>query len=218
MTSTENKVREIIADELSVDISIVTPAARFVEDLSADSLDVVELIMRFEEEFDIEIPDEEAEELATVGEASAYIKGKAKGGGGVEPPNDTDNKKRTLASIVQRRGQAKFRRELRRIYNNECAITGCNAFEALEAAHIRSYNGSDTNHPTNGLLLRADIHTLFDLHLVTVDTSDMSILLAPQLRETSYKSLMGKLLRTPQNTEDSPSKEALNEHRTAAGF
>ncbi len=65
MFSTENKVREIIADELSVYTSIVTPSARFVEDLGADSLDVVELIMRFEEEFDIEIPDEEAEELAT---------------------------------------------------------------------------------------------------------------------------------------------------------
>jgi acyl carrier protein len=54
--ATADKVKEIVADELSVDAGIVTPQARFVEDLGADSLDVVELVMRFEEEFEIEIP------------------------------------------------------------------------------------------------------------------------------------------------------------------
>jgi acyl carrier protein len=72
-----DKVKEIVADELSVDSGIVTPQARFVEDLGADSLDVVELVMRFEEEFEIEIPDEDAEKITTVGEAVSYIEKKA---------------------------------------------------------------------------------------------------------------------------------------------
>ncbi|MBV9470770.1 MAG: acyl carrier protein [Abitibacteriaceae bacterium] len=75
--ATADKVKEIVADELSVDPGIVTPQARFVEDLGADSLDVVELVMRFEEEFEIEIPDEDAEKITTVGEAVGYIEKKA---------------------------------------------------------------------------------------------------------------------------------------------
>lgn len=71
--ATADKVKEIVADELSVDAGIVTPQARFVEDLGADSLDVVELVMRFEEEFEVEIPDEDAEKITTVGDAVTYI-------------------------------------------------------------------------------------------------------------------------------------------------
>ena len=63
-------------DRLSVDEDQIKPEASFVEDLSADSLDIVELIMGIEEEFDIEIPDEDAEKLTTVGEATEYIKSK----------------------------------------------------------------------------------------------------------------------------------------------
>ena len=75
--ATADKVKEIVADELSVDPGIVTPQARFVEDLGADSLDVVELVMRFEEEFEIEIPDEDAEKISTVGDAVNYIEKKS---------------------------------------------------------------------------------------------------------------------------------------------
>lgn len=73
---TAEKVKEIVAEELGSDQGIVTPTARFVEDLGADSLDVVELVMRFEEEFEIEIPDEDAEKITTVGEAITYIDNK----------------------------------------------------------------------------------------------------------------------------------------------
>jgi acyl carrier protein len=72
----EAKVKEIIINELGVDPDKVTPEASFVEDLGADSLDTVELVMAFEEEFGIEIPDEDAEGLQTVGDAIAYLKGK----------------------------------------------------------------------------------------------------------------------------------------------
>ncbi|MFS8641326.1 MAG: acyl carrier protein [Symbiobacteriaceae bacterium] len=67
------RVREIIVEQLGVDEASVTPEARFIDDLGADSLDIVELIMALEEEFDLEIPDEEAEKIVTVGDAIQYI-------------------------------------------------------------------------------------------------------------------------------------------------
>lgn len=68
-----DKVQAIIAEKLSVDAAEVTPEKSFTNDLGADSLDTVELIMEFEKEFGIQIPDEEAEKIATVGDAIAYI-------------------------------------------------------------------------------------------------------------------------------------------------
>lgn len=67
------KVKEIIVEELGVDASEVTPEASFIEDLGADSLDTVELIMKFEEEFDIDIADEDAEKLTSVGQVIEYL-------------------------------------------------------------------------------------------------------------------------------------------------
>lgn len=71
--SAQEKVRKIIADKLSVDLDEVVPEASFVDDLGADSLDLVELIMSMEEEFDIDISDEEAEKMLTVKDAFDYI-------------------------------------------------------------------------------------------------------------------------------------------------
>ena len=71
--SVEDKVKKIIAEKLSVDLEEVVPDASFVDDLGADSLDLVELIMAFEEEFNGEISDEEAQNITTVGEAISYI-------------------------------------------------------------------------------------------------------------------------------------------------
>lgn len=76
MADIEGKVKEIIINELGVEADKVTPAASFVEDLGADSLDTVELVMAFEEEFGIEIPDEDAEQLQTVGDAVKYLQEK----------------------------------------------------------------------------------------------------------------------------------------------
>ena len=73
MSDTADRVREIIADELGVELEKVTNDASFVEDLGADSLDTVELVMRFEEEFEVEIPDDDAEKLVTVGNAIEYL-------------------------------------------------------------------------------------------------------------------------------------------------
>jgi acyl carrier protein len=77
MADAASKVREIIINELGVEAEKVTDDAAFVEDLGADSLDTVELVMAFEEEFGIDIPDEDAETLRTVGDAIAYMKKRA---------------------------------------------------------------------------------------------------------------------------------------------
>jgi acyl carrier protein len=79
MDVSQDKVRQIIADQLGVKKEEVTDNAKFVDDLGADSLDTVELVMALEEEFGVEIPDEDAEKLATVGDAMRYIEEKAGG-------------------------------------------------------------------------------------------------------------------------------------------
>ena len=79
MASTEERVKQIIVEQLGVDEGEVTPSANFIDDLGADSLDTVELVMAFEEAFDIEIPDEDAEKIRTVKDAVDYIDQHAKG-------------------------------------------------------------------------------------------------------------------------------------------
>jgi acyl carrier protein len=73
MASIAERVKKIIVDKLGVDESDVTPEASFIQDLGADSLDTVELIMEFEREFDVSIPDEQAEKIQTVGQAIEYL-------------------------------------------------------------------------------------------------------------------------------------------------
>jgi len=73
----EDRVKEIIAKELEVGVQQLTPEAKFIEDLGADSLDIVELVMALEEEFGLEIPDEDAEKMKTVGDAMNYLKSHA---------------------------------------------------------------------------------------------------------------------------------------------
>ena len=80
MASVEERVKQIIVEQLGVDEGEVTPSASFVDDLGADSLDTVELVMAFEEAFDIEIPDEDAEKIRTVSDAVDYIGKHAKAG------------------------------------------------------------------------------------------------------------------------------------------
>ena len=75
MSDVTTKVKAIIVDKLGVDEAEVTTTASFTDDLGADSLDTVELIMEFEKEFDIQIPDDKAEKIATVGDAISFIKG-----------------------------------------------------------------------------------------------------------------------------------------------
>ena len=78
MENLENKIKEIIVDKLGIEEPEITDSASFTNDLGADSLDTVELIMEFEKEFNVSIPDEEAEKIQTVGDAVAYLKDNVK--------------------------------------------------------------------------------------------------------------------------------------------
>jgi acyl carrier protein len=80
MASAEEKVKQIIVEQLGVDAAEVTASASFQDDLGADSLDIVELVMAFEEAFDVEIPDEDAEKIKTMQDAINYVSTHAKGG------------------------------------------------------------------------------------------------------------------------------------------
>jgi putative restriction endonuclease len=134
------------------------------------------------------------------------------------PESIIDGRERIIASIVRRSGQSKFRDKLIELYERRCAISDCDAIEALEAAHIVPYYGPITNHPSNGLLLRADLHTLFDLGLLAINPETMTVLISPKRLNTCYVSLIGKPLRLPGDTNFHPSVEALAKHRRWAGF
>lgn len=138
--------------------------------------------------------------------------------GAFDPRNVVDGRERTLASIVQRRGQPAFRKELLRLYKGCCSITGCNVEETLESVHIHPYMGADTNHPSNGLLLRSDLHTLFDIGLISIDPENYQILVSPRLMGSSYYDLKGKFINLPQEKAGRPSVEAIAWHRHWSGL
>lgn len=129
--------------------------------------------------------------------------------GEFDPDDLVDARKRTLASIVRRQGQRSFRKKLLEAYAFQCAVTGCTIESLLEAAHIFPYLGADTNVVSNGLLLRADIHTLFDLGLLWIDPGSLAVGIAAEIRESEYKSLEHKVLSLPAVTADQPSHKAL---------
>jgi hypothetical protein len=106
-----------------------------------------------------------------------------------------DTREKINRSIAARRGQRAFRRNLLRRYGPSCMITGCQLLEIVEAAHIWPYRGDEDNHPENGLLLRADLHTLFDLDLLGINPNDMGVWLHPEARDAGYNHLEGLQLR-----------------------
>lgn len=126
-----------------------------------------------------------------------------------DPKGVRDARKRIIASIVRRQGQPEFRKKLLRIFERTCPISGCDAEAALEAAHICPYRGARTNNPTNGILLRSDLHTLFDLYLLSIDPVRKKVVLVDSLKRTGYKKYHDKTLQFPH---ESSSKEALKRH------
>jgi hypothetical protein len=125
------------------------------------------------------------------------------------PATLEDERKRTIRAIVSRRGQSEFRAKLIDAYGGRCAVTGCDALAALEAAHIFPYIGPKTNHVTNGLLVRSDIHTLFDLDLIGIDPKTFAVSLAPAIRKTTYADLHSRKVTLPQKASCAPSIQAL---------
>jgi hypothetical protein len=133
--------------------------------------------------------------------------------GKFDPTNTKDGKEKALRSIALRRGQLKFRRELLTAYERRCGVTGTGIEDVLEAAHIMPYNGESTNHVRNGLLLRSDIHALFDLHLLSIDPKTLRVVCSKQIqKESIYSRLNGRPIRLPAVKGKHPSPEALQAH------
>lgn len=127
--------------------------------------------------------------------------------------SDADLRQKQLVTVAVRRGQSTFRAGLLDAYEGRCCVTGCDLVDALEAAHISPYRGLKSNHPQNGLLLRSDIHTLFDLGLLAVDQDNKLLLALSTHRSQAYTSLAGTQLYEPRDRRLAPSKEALQKHR-----
>ncbi|WP_397458369.1 HNH endonuclease [Pseudomonas asplenii] len=151
-------------------------------------------------------------------EALAHAEEDAEHTTGFDPADVTDARKRITASIVRRRGQLTFRKALLEAYSGACAITGCTLPDVLEAAHIHPYKGDHTNVIPNGLLLRADIHTLFDLGLIAIESETMIVRVAPKLKDTDYRKLEGSPLRHPKQKTHQVSPEALDWHWSQCGW
>ena len=97
-------------------------------------------------------------------------------------------------------------------YSGCCGITGCSVEAVLQAAHIIPYLGAKTDHASNGLLLRVDIHKLFDSHYLSINPDTNKVEISPVLRNTYYGNLAGKPLRMPRSKTDRPNPKALLKH------
>lgn len=125
------------------------------------------------------------------------------------PADDYDARQRVQRQITQRRGQADFRAALLRAYGDRCAITRCEAVEALVAAHIQPYRDPASNVVSNGIPLRSDIHTLYDLDLIAIDPDTYKVAVSPRLHRTQYASLAGVGLLEPKQKSQQPNRRVL---------
>jgi hypothetical protein len=107
--------------------------------------------------------------------------------------SDDDQRQVVMRQINERRGQPEFRNALRERHGDRCLVTACTVLEVLEAAHIKPYRGEKDNRPANGLLLRSDIHTLFDLDLLGIEPEHFRVELHPSLVD-EYGGIAGKTL------------------------
>jgi HNH endonuclease len=135
-----------------------------------------------------------------------------------DPDSGKAGRNQIIENIIRRRGQPAFRQELLAAYEYRCAITNFNAVDALEAAYIVPFRGKFTQHASNGILLRGDLHTLFDLGKLAIDTRTMTVILAEDLTESSYRIVAGRPLRFPKDEALRPSTEALDLHRRLSGL
>ncbi|MBK8040022.1 MAG: HNH endonuclease [Verrucomicrobiaceae bacterium] len=115
--------------------------------------------------------------------------------------------------VRERLGQPAFRRKLKSVYANRCCISGCTVTEALEGAHIDPYMAPASDNIRNGLLLRSDLHTLFDRHLIAIDPNTMRVHVSKRARcAAGYEQVHGLTLRVPDEPTHRPDQEALRRH------
>ncbi|WP_424634698.1 HNH endonuclease [Enterobacter hormaechei] len=128
------------------------------------------------------------------------------------PEDEGDIRLKALREVIVREGQPVFRRKLIEAYDGRCAVTGCSIQVLLEAAHITPYAGSWHTRAQHGLLLKTDIHTLFDRGLFWID-DELKIRISEQLTGTEYAELDGRYLRLPKDKKDWPLITHLQNHR-----
>ena len=119
---------------------------------------------------------------------------------------------RLSRSLLLRKGQPQLRVKLLQAYDRRCAMSRCTVEDVLELAYIVPFLGDRTNEPQNLLLLRSDLHVLFDLHLIAIEPSNLKIRIAPWLKDTYYSILQGRSLNFPLNEEMRPNPELLIRH------
>ena len=129
-----------------------------------------------------------------------------------DPASLHDERRLALANKALRPGQAVFRAKLMQVYEGRCAITGCNVPAALEAAHIVPFSGPASDHVSNGLLLRLDLHALFDAHLICIKPPEMTVCLTDSLIGGFYEVVNGRKLRLPKDVGSRPNLAALSQH------
>lgn len=125
---------------------------------------------------------------------------------GFSAPAET---RRIRRSIAERRGQSKFRKELLSVYGGKCAVTGCNERNVLEAAHIVAFRNKGRYEASNGILLRADWHTLFYLGLWAINPQKLTVELSPGVTGQEYTRFRGRRLSFPQDPKSAPTRELL---------
>ena len=130
-----------------------------------------------------------------------------------EASDDTDSagsvRQREMREIWARRGQPRFRRELLRVYMARCAVSETDSIHVLEACHLVPVAEGGTDAMSNGVLLRSDLHTLFDLDLVGINPVGLIVVVSPRLAETEYQSLHGRELHFPADPDGRPEGQAL---------
>lgn len=128
-----------------------------------------------------------------------------------------DQRKRVMAEQIRRERQGVFRKIIMDAYGGQCAATGVNVPEVLQAAHIDPYRGKQSQVATNGMLLRSDIHLLYDSHLMTVEPESNRIVVSKRLQSTLYEQLDGKLISVPKDSCLRPNDELLEMHMREFG-
>lgn len=129
-----------------------------------------------------------------------------------DPDHISDERQKRSREVVTRPGQKKFKSELMKAYGGCCAITGCSVEVVLQGSHIIPYLGAKTDHPSNGILLRVDIHKLFDSHYLSINPDTNKVEISPVLKNTYYEKLAGQLLRRPKSKTERPNHKALSKH------
>ncbi|WP_411816243.1 HNH endonuclease [Hyphococcus sp. DH-69] len=123
-----------------------------------------------------------------------------------------DAREKSLLEVYRRQGQGRFREELLSAYNGTCAISGCRVVDVLEAAHILPHRGLASNRVQNGILLRADIHSLFDLGLIEINPDTYKCSVAANLKnDLLYQAYDGKKLCLPKKVELWPDQNCLRQ-------